>query len=96
LLADAVERPCQMFGALTWKVLLDPAAVVLLVSFLFFLLLGVGVLVLGGLLPVQESQRERIGSALFDTGVLGAMGMSFWQGQLEKALKLDKQLQHRP
>jgi len=52
LLADAVERPCQMFGALTWKVLLDPAAVVLLVSFLFFLLLGVGVLVLGGLLPV--------------------------------------------
>ena len=65
-----------MFGALTWKVLLDPAAVVLLVSFLFFLLLGVGVLVLGGLLPVQESQRERIGSALFDTGVLGAMGMS--------------------
>jgi len=37
-----------MFGALTWKVLLDPAAVVLLVSFLFFLLLGVGVLVLGG------------------------------------------------
>ena len=76
MLADAVVRPCQMFGALTWKVLLDPAAVVLLVSFLFFLLLGVGVLVLGGLLPVQESQRERIGSALFDTGVLGAMGMS--------------------
>ncbi|XP_039803541.1 uncharacterized protein LOC120667553 [Panicum virgatum] len=66
----------KMFGALTWKVLLDPAAVVLLVSFLFFLLFGVGVLVLGGLLPVQESQRERIGSALFDTGVLGAMGMS--------------------
>ncbi|XP_039815818.1 uncharacterized protein LOC120678633 isoform X2 [Panicum virgatum] len=66
----------KMFGALTWKVLLDPAAVVLLVSFLFFLLLGVGVLVLGGLLPVQESQRERIGFALFDTWVLGAMGMS--------------------
>ncbi|KAG2583910.1 uncharacterized protein LOC120712359 [Panicum virgatum] len=66
----------KMFGALTWKLLLEPAALVLLVSFLFFLLLGAGALVLGGLLPVHESQRERIGSALFDTGVLGAMGMS--------------------
>ncbi|CAO2163344.1 unnamed protein product [Urochloa humidicola] len=78
----------KMFGALTWKVLREPAAIVLLVSFLFFLLLGAGVLVLGGQLPVEESQREKIGSALFDTGVLGAMGMSCFVIIPSFALKL--------
>lgn len=65
----------KMFGALTWKVLWDPAVLGWLVSFLFFLLLGAGVLVFTGLLPVEQSQRERIGYALFDTGVLGAMAI---------------------
>ncbi|CAL5012530.1 unnamed protein product [Urochloa decumbens] len=78
----------KMFGALTWKVLREPAALVLLVSFFFFLLLGAGVLVLGGLLPVEESQREKIGSALFDTGVLGTMGMSCFVIIPSFALKL--------
>jgi hypothetical protein len=63
-----------MFGGLTWKVLRNPVLVIL-ATFLFFLLLGAGALVLGGLLPVEESQREKIGYALFDTGVLGTMAM---------------------
>ncbi|KAF8702049.1 hypothetical protein HU200_033394 [Digitaria exilis] len=66
----------KMFGALTWKVLRSPAVLVLLTSLFFTLLVGAGVLVLGGLLPVKESQRARIGCALFDTGVLGTMAMA--------------------
>jgi hypothetical protein len=77
-----------MFGALTLKMLLNPAVLVVLVSFLFFLLFGAGALVLGGLLPIEESQREKIGSALFDTGVLGVMGMSCFVIIPSFALKL--------
>ncbi|OEL24307.1 hypothetical protein BAE44_0014674 [Dichanthelium oligosanthes] len=78
----------KMFGALTWKVLRNPAVLGWLASFLFFLLGGVGVMVLGGLLPVEESQQERIGYALFDTGILGAMAMSCFVIIPSFALKL--------
>ncbi|CAL5006197.1 unnamed protein product [Urochloa decumbens] len=66
----------KMFGGLTWKVLWNHAVIVGLASFLLLLLLGAGALVLGGLLlPVEKSQREKIGYTLFDTGVLGTTAM---------------------
>ncbi|XP_066327093.1 uncharacterized protein [Miscanthus floridulus] len=65
----------KMFGALTWKALQDPILLAWLASFLFILLLGASVLVFVGLLPVEESHRERIGYALSDVAVLGAMSM---------------------
>ncbi|KAJ1268450.1 hypothetical protein BS78_07G136300 [Paspalum vaginatum] len=65
----------KIFGALTWKVLRDPAVLGWLVSLLFFLLLGAGVLVFMGPLPVEESQRNRIGYALIDAGLLGDMAI---------------------
>jgi len=64
-----------MFGALTWKALQDPIVLAWLASFLFILLLGASVLVFVGLLPMEESRRERIGYVLSDVGVLGAMSM---------------------
>ncbi|CAO2191453.1 unnamed protein product [Urochloa humidicola] len=66
----------KMFGGLTWKkVLRHPAVLVVLAYFLLFLLLIAGTLMLWGLLPVKESQREKIGYALLDTGVLGTMSI---------------------
>ncbi|KAF8772806.1 hypothetical protein HU200_005208 [Digitaria exilis] len=72
--AKGIQIARKVFGALTWKVVL-PVVLVLLVTFLFFLLMGAGVMVFEGLLPVEKSQKKRVGYALFDTGVLGAMAM---------------------
>ncbi|CAL5006196.1 unnamed protein product [Urochloa decumbens] len=69
------KRPCQMFGGLIWKMLWNPAVLVWLLYFVFLLLTGAGLLVFEGLLPVEESQREKIAYALSDTRVLGAMAM---------------------
>nr|ACG48041.1 hypothetical protein [Zea mays] len=65
----------KIFRALTWKVLQDPIVLAWLASLLFILLLAASVLVFVGLLPMEESRRERIGYALSDVGVLGAMAM---------------------
>ncbi|CAL4998779.1 unnamed protein product [Urochloa decumbens] len=76
--AKDVESQIQsekMFGGLTWKMLWNPAVLVGLLYFVFFLLAGAGLLVFEGLLPVEESRREKIAYALSDTGVLGAMAM---------------------
>ncbi|CAO2163345.1 unnamed protein product [Urochloa humidicola] len=65
----------KIFGGLTWKALWHPAVLVVLAYFLLLLLLIAGALMLWGLLPVKESQREKIGYALLDTGVLGTMSI---------------------
>ncbi|CAL5012526.1 unnamed protein product [Urochloa decumbens] len=73
--AREIQIQWKMFGGLTWKVLRHPAVLVGLAYFFLFLLLGAGALMLWGLLPVEKSQREKIGYALLDTGVLGTMAI---------------------
>ncbi|KAF8772818.1 hypothetical protein HU200_005202 [Digitaria exilis] len=67
----------KTFAAAARKVLRDPVMQAYLASMMFVLLLGVGAL-LNYTSPVKGSRQERMGSVIFEVGVLGVYTVDFF------------------
>nr|CAB3480962.1 unnamed protein product [Digitaria exilis] len=75
---EAATAPApKTFAAAARKVLRDPVMQAYLASMMFVLLLGVGAL-LNYTSPVKGSRQERMGSVIFEVGVLGVYTVDFF------------------